>query len=469
MGRFGPAFLAYPNFKAFLGWNSAMVYSTTVAYYATRLNGAPALSRTGATTVVALAPPQVMELQRLLIKQGYEGVGEVDGKFGAGTRAAVKKAQMKVGLPADSYPTAELIERLRGGRPAAQSASSTRLLTVEAIDRRRPWVRRRSNIAKNSSSITNARSTIRKRRKPPGWPLIDVTAILSGRGCNDHDETDRTISSVGCVGGAGRALDRHRASSPPKKPAAAAAPARPAAPAARPAPPAARPAPPPPAARAPTPRPQPPAARAPAFHPAPAARIAPPHPAPHPAAVPLHLQAPAANRALHQHAQTPQLQQQAAPRQVQRQERALQRSENRALRALPPQQRAARRLELQNARAQRAQQRQAQPNALTAQPSLAATQSTRVRSGLRRNGSPRVTVQAARQGRFASAFTARAQSRNPAARGARVAAHQAWRRGQRAGFVPWYGPVFWPYAYSDIFDYTFWPDGYDDGYWACRL
>src|SRR5476649_2175492 len=27
MGRFGPAFLAYPNFKAFLGWNSAYVYS----------------------------------------------------------------------------------------------------------------------------------------------------------------------------------------------------------------------------------------------------------------------------------------------------------------------------------------------------------------------------------------------------------------------------------------------------------
>jgi len=32
--------------------------------------------------------------------------------------------------------------------------------------------------------------------------------------------------------------------------------------------------------------------------------------------------------------------------------------------------------------------------------------------------------------------------------------------------VPWYGPVFWPYAYSDIFDYAFWPDGYDDGYFA---
>src|SRR5450830_2093678 len=45
MGRFGPAFLAYPNIKAFLGWNSAYVYSTTVAYYATRIAGAPALNR----------------------------------------------------------------------------------------------------------------------------------------------------------------------------------------------------------------------------------------------------------------------------------------------------------------------------------------------------------------------------------------------------------------------------------------
>jgi peptidoglycan hydrolase-like protein with peptidoglycan-binding domain len=66
--------------------------------------------------VVALSSEQMMTLQRLLIKQGYEGVGEVDGKFGAGTRAAVKKAQIKLGLPADSYPTAELIERLGGGR-----------------------------------------------------------------------------------------------------------------------------------------------------------------------------------------------------------------------------------------------------------------------------------------------------------------------------------------------------------------
>ena len=116
MGRFGPAFLAYPNFKAFLGWNSAYVYSTTVAYFATRLAGAPTVSHAAATTVVPLTSPQVMELQRLLTKAGYEGVGEIDGKVGSGTRAAVKQAQMKLGLPADSYPTVELLERLGGQR-----------------------------------------------------------------------------------------------------------------------------------------------------------------------------------------------------------------------------------------------------------------------------------------------------------------------------------------------------------------
>jgi len=115
MGRRGPAFLAYPNFKAFLGWNSAMVYSTTVAYFATRLAGAPNVDHSGATTIAPLSTQQVMELQQLLTKQGYEGVGEIDGKIGNGTRSATKKAQMKLGMPADSYPTAELIERLRAG------------------------------------------------------------------------------------------------------------------------------------------------------------------------------------------------------------------------------------------------------------------------------------------------------------------------------------------------------------------
>jgi lytic murein transglycosylase len=112
MGRFGPAFLAYPNFQAFLGWNSAFVYATTAAYLATRLAGAPPIHR-GNGTVVALSGSQVLELQQLLAHRGYLS-GKVDGKLGLTTRAAVRQAQLKLGMPADSYPTPELLNRLRG-------------------------------------------------------------------------------------------------------------------------------------------------------------------------------------------------------------------------------------------------------------------------------------------------------------------------------------------------------------------
>jgi lytic murein transglycosylase len=113
MGRNGPAFLAYPNFDVYLQWNQSLVYSTTAAYYATRLAGAPALSR-GNGTLETLTQAQVKELQQLLAKRGFD-VGKIDGVIGEGTREAVRQLQVKFGLPADSYPTAELVARLRGG------------------------------------------------------------------------------------------------------------------------------------------------------------------------------------------------------------------------------------------------------------------------------------------------------------------------------------------------------------------
>jgi hypothetical protein len=39
-------------------------------------------------------------------------------------------------------------------------------------------------------------------------------------------------------------------------------------------------------------------------------------------------------------------------------------------------------------------------------------------------------------------------------------AHWPWWRGGIV--VGWIGPVFWPYAYDDFFDYVFWPYAYDD-------
>jgi hypothetical protein len=36
-----------------------------------------------------------------------------------------------------------------------------------------------------------------------------------------------------------------------------------------------------------------------------------------------------------------------------------------------------------------------------------------------------------------------------------------WRHRHPFIAVGWYGPLFWPYAYSDFIDYTFWPYAYD--------
>jgi len=112
MGRFGPAFLAYPNFQVYLKWNQSLVYSLTAAYYATRLSGAGPMQK-GSGVPPPLSFEQAKDLQRMLARYGY--TGEIDGKLGISTRTAIKAAQTRVGLPADSYPTVELLERLRGG------------------------------------------------------------------------------------------------------------------------------------------------------------------------------------------------------------------------------------------------------------------------------------------------------------------------------------------------------------------
>jgi peptidoglycan hydrolase-like protein with peptidoglycan-binding domain len=111
MGRNGPAFLAYRNFYVYLEWNQSLVYTTTAAYFATRLAGAKRV-RPGNATVNVLSLEQTKKLQRRLAARGYD-VGKIDGIIGAKTRAAVKQLQREFGLPADAYPTQELLRQLR--------------------------------------------------------------------------------------------------------------------------------------------------------------------------------------------------------------------------------------------------------------------------------------------------------------------------------------------------------------------
>ncbi|QDY68173.1 lytic murein transglycosylase [Qingshengfaniella alkalisoli] len=109
MGRNGPAFLAYPNFRVFFEWNKSFTYVTTAAYFATRLEGAPIFDAGNPSP--AFSGQQVQQLQQKLQARGHD-VGGVDGILGAMTRDAVQKEQQRLGLPADAWPTAQLLNAL---------------------------------------------------------------------------------------------------------------------------------------------------------------------------------------------------------------------------------------------------------------------------------------------------------------------------------------------------------------------
>lgn len=108
-GRKGPAFLAYPNFRVYFEWNQSFTYVLTAAYFANRFGGAAAFDP-GAPEP-GLAGADLKTLQEKLARKGYD-VGKIDGILGAGTRAAVQDVQDKLGLPADAWPTRQLLNRL---------------------------------------------------------------------------------------------------------------------------------------------------------------------------------------------------------------------------------------------------------------------------------------------------------------------------------------------------------------------
>ncbi|MES0864447.1 lytic murein transglycosylase [Ruegeria sp. SCPT10] len=108
-GHKGPAFLAYPNFDVYFEWNQSFVYVLTAAYFGTRLEGGQIYD--AGNPPAGLSGAQMKQLQTKLQANGYD-VGKIDGILGAGTRAAVQAEQERLGLPADAWPTADLLNRL---------------------------------------------------------------------------------------------------------------------------------------------------------------------------------------------------------------------------------------------------------------------------------------------------------------------------------------------------------------------
>lgn len=54
---------------------------------------------------------QMKQLQQRLVARGYD-VGKVDGILGANTRAAIRQEQIRLGMPADGWPTRQLLSAL---------------------------------------------------------------------------------------------------------------------------------------------------------------------------------------------------------------------------------------------------------------------------------------------------------------------------------------------------------------------
>jgi len=108
-GRKGPGFITYPNFNIYLLWNQSFIYTTSAAYFATRLSGAPPYAKGNAEA--GLTDVDMRALQTKLQARGYD-VGKIDGILGSGTRVAIQKEQTRLGQPADGWATPALLNAL---------------------------------------------------------------------------------------------------------------------------------------------------------------------------------------------------------------------------------------------------------------------------------------------------------------------------------------------------------------------
>lgn len=108
-GRKGVAFMTYPNFNIYLEWNQSFIYTTSAAYFATRLAGAPPY--VPGNPEQGLDDEAMKVLQTKLEAIGHD-VGKIDGILGSGTRAALQREQLRLGIPADGWATQAVLDAI---------------------------------------------------------------------------------------------------------------------------------------------------------------------------------------------------------------------------------------------------------------------------------------------------------------------------------------------------------------------
>ena len=103
---------AYPFLILIMLWFFVMSFLSFVSKkhkIAMRLSGAPVYA--AGSPSAPLTGPQMQALQKKLVARGHD-VGGIDGILGAKTRAAVQIEQNRLGLPADAWPTIDLLTAL---------------------------------------------------------------------------------------------------------------------------------------------------------------------------------------------------------------------------------------------------------------------------------------------------------------------------------------------------------------------
>lgn len=107
----GPAFMVYGNFKAVLTYNNAATYALAVCNLADRMRGGGTIQGSWPRDERPLTSAERLAVQSDLSRLGYDP-GNVDGVLGRKVRAALRRYQKDHGLPADGYPTVEMLSRL---------------------------------------------------------------------------------------------------------------------------------------------------------------------------------------------------------------------------------------------------------------------------------------------------------------------------------------------------------------------
>jgi lytic murein transglycosylase len=108
----GPAFLVGQNYRVILRYNNAMSYALTVGLLSQRIAGGPGVQAPWPRDLRALTRGEVIALQTGLNAQGFD-CGTPDGQFGPASRKALRQYQRHIGVPADGFPTEDLLRRLQ--------------------------------------------------------------------------------------------------------------------------------------------------------------------------------------------------------------------------------------------------------------------------------------------------------------------------------------------------------------------